>query len=400
MSRLDFSLLSVTHILSLYACTRCGECLDACPVLLATGRDYSTALDKIELWRATLHRQSSLLRRLVGSDRVTDFRALADAAYDCTLCGRCHAVCPVYIQTHDLWIAQRRQLAQAHMAPLAISLLAERLRESGNIVGRPAEERTAWLNNMTMLPQVEGQPEVILYTGCLSSLYPQAFGLSQSLLSLLTLAGIPVALLGEKEVCCGYPLYASGLEAEAIALARHNLLVMKATGARTVVTPCPSCYHTLSECYPRWLGSEMDLRVMHGTEYLDQVVASIQPHLGPVPMRVTYHDPCDLGRLSGIYEIPRRLLQLIPGLELIEMRENREQALCCGGGGDVEMVNEGLSHAIADQRFAQALETGAEAIVTACPQCKRSLSAAARRARRRMRTYDVAELLAASVEHH
>ena len=414
MTKLDASLLSARQLLSLDACSRCGECIPACPVLAATGEEQSTAFNKISLWRQALRQGVNLIPppssrggtgvpplpemgRSRGRGSLSAAKLVA-AAYDCTLCGRCQAVCPVYIRTHDLWIGQRRQLLQAQIVPEAIALLAERVRLSGNIAGRPAEERLSWLNNITEPPPVVATSDVLMFVGCLGSLYPQAFALPQAFLSLLNLAEVRVSLLGEQEVCCGFPLYTSGLEEEARSLAQRNLAAFKASGAHTIVTPCPSCYHTLSKCYPRWLGRTMNLRVLHGVEYLEEMAGVLQPRLQPLPLRLTYHDPCDLGRLSGIYEIPRRLLRLIPGLELVEMAENREQALCCGGGGDVEMVNPHLSEAIAAKRLAQAMDTGAEAIATACPQCKRALSAAARRARQPLRTYDVAELLLRSAQ--
>ncbi len=393
MTDLDFSLLSLRDLLSLDACTRCGECIPACPIEQAAGQDHSTAFTKIAQGREAWQSQCwGLLGRLMGR-KSPDLQGMSLSAYDCTLCGRCHVVCPVGIDTHHLWVNQRRQLSRASAAPEEIARLAATVRETGNIAGRPPEERLSWLANAPLGGEVAGPPEVLLFTGCLSSLYPQAFGLSQALLALLRLAGVRVGLLGAEEVCCGFPLYAAGREEEALSLAHRNLDLIQAQGATTVVTPCPSCYYTLSECYPRWLGGNTGLRVLHGVEYLDEVSEALRPRLGRLDLRLTYHDPCDLGRLSGIYEIPRRLLGLIPGLTLVEMEENREMALCCGGGGDVEMVNAKLSEAISDLRLSQAAATGAEAIATACPQCKRALGAAARRDRRRLPTYDVAELL-------
>jgi len=429
--RLDRSQLSLRQMLSLDACTRCGECLPACPVLATTGSGESTALSKIDLWRRALRRGTdrtpapspppqlpgraprqpsgvggmATTRPGLGLLRPVPSGRLLSAAYDCTLCGRCEAVCPVYIRTHDLWVAQRRQLAVAGLAPDAVLQMAERVRQSGNIAGSAAEERLAWLANAgegAAPAPASAHPDVVLFVGCLSSLYPQAFALPQALLGLLRLLGVNVAILGESEVCCGFPLYASGLEQEAFALARRNVELLKGSGARKVITSCPSCYHTLNVLYRRWLGAEMDLPVLHSTQYLDGLAGELAPRLRPLaePLAgpITYHDPCDLGRLSGIYEPPRRLLRLIPGLELVEMAEHHEQALCCGGGGDVEMVNAGLSGAIAGRRLAQGQATGARALATACPQCKRALTSAARSARIRLRTYDVAELLLLSAE--
>jgi heterodisulfide reductase subunit D len=431
MKRLERDQLSLRQLLNIEACSRCAECVRACPVQAATSESDSTAMAKIALWKRALGRDlspgpsptagrgvgahssapvspfprfgkgaggvRSLFGRILRPAPPPGEGELVDAAFDCTLCGRCQAVCPLFLRTHDLWIAQRRQLARALIEPEAIARLAARLRQDGNIAGRPQAERLSWLGNMPEPPAVPDRAEVAVFVGCVGSLYPQAFALPQSLVTLLHLVGPPVALLGQREVCCGFPLYISGLEEEALSLARRNLEALKATGARTVVTPCPSCYHTLSVHYPLWLGAAWDVRVLNGAEYLDEMLAALLPRLKPLPLRVTYHDPCDLGRLSGIYELPRRLLRRIPGLELVEMEENREQALCCGGGGDVEMLKPELSQAIAGLRLKQAAATGAEAIATACPQCKRALTAAARRARSALRTYDVAELLLRSV---
>jgi len=120
--------------------------------------------------------------------------------------------------------------------------------------------------------------------------------------------------------------------------------------------------------------------------------------LGQFPHLVTYHDPCDLGRSSGIYDPPRRIIQAIPGVTLIEMAQNRENALCCGGGGDLEMVDSDLVSAIAARKIQMALDTGAEIIVTACPQCKRTLMNAARQEKARMWVLDIVELVARIME--
>ncbi|MHB0876387.1 MAG: (Fe-S)-binding protein [Anaerolineae bacterium] len=409
MSRLDFGCLNLRQLLSLDACTRCGECLPACPILAAGAEDHATAYNKIALWRRSWRAGGyargtdeeaerglrGLLRWLARGD-VPAEGDMAAAAYDCTLCGRCATVCPVYIQTHDLWLAQRRQLVQAGLAPEALAGLAARVRDSGNFAGRPVAERSSWLENAESAPATDGA-DVTMFVGCVAGYYPQAFDVARALLDVLQGAGIRVGILGADETCCGFPLYASGLQDEAVAQAQRNLEVMRARGVREIITPCPSCYHVFSERYPEWLGDEWDVRVQHGSDYLLAIADRLRPLLKPLPMRVTYHDPCDLGRLSGVYEVPRLLLAMIPALELVEMAENRENALCCGGGGDVEMVHPSLTEVIADRRFEQAMATGAEAIVTACSQCTRTLSAAARRARQRVRTYDVAELLLRSM---
>lgn len=395
MSALDFGHLSLRDLASLDACTRCGECIPVCPVLSA-GEEHATAFVKIEQlrheWR---HEEGGLLGplgRLLGREKAVDPGRMAAASYDCTLCGHCAQVCPVQIDTHHLWLSQRRQLSQAGLAPSPVQATAETVGRTGNIAGRPAEDRLSWLSNL----DGQGRPapdgaDVLLFVGCLSALYPQAFSLPQALLPLLQGLGLRVAILGPEEVCCGFPLYIGGRVEEAVDLARRNAEAIRSSGAPLVLTSCPSCYHALKHWYPEWLGEPLGPRVLHAVELLAERADDLRP--APRPQKVTYHDPCDLGRRQGIYELPRDLLRRVPGLELVEMAANRESALCCGGGGDVEMARPELSRAMADRRFAQALETGAEAVVTTCPQCLRALNAAARRARRRVPTYDLAQML-------
>ncbi len=395
MSVLDFSRLSLRDLVSLDACTRCGECIPVCPVLLA-GEDHATAFAKIDLLRREWHREGGgllgPLSHLLGRQTAVDPARMAAASYDCTLCGHCAQVCPVHIDTHHLWLSQRQQLAQAGYAPASVSQTTDTTAATGNIAGRTAEDRLSWLANLDGgAGLVDRDADVLLFVGCLSSLYPQAFALPQALLAVMQGLGLRVTTLGPEEVCCGFPLYVGGRREEAAALAGRNARAIREKGAPLLVTSCPSCCHTLKRWYPEWLGEPLGPRVVHPVELLAERADDLRP--SPRPMKVTYHDPCDLGRRQGIYELPRELLRLVPGLELVEMAANRESALCCGGGGDVEMARPELSRAMADQRFAQAVETGAEAIVTACPQCNRALSAAARRARRRVPTYDLVEML-------
>jgi Fe-S oxidoreductase len=169
-------------------------------------------------------------------------------------------------------------------------------------------------------------------------------------------------------------------------------------GAKTLVAACPSCYHTWKHDYPRLMGEPLGFDVLHETELLAELVAAGAFDLKPVEKVVTYHDPCDLGRTSGIYEEPRQIIQAIPGITFVEMADNRQYALCCGGGGDVEMADAETAQAVGQRRMVQAQDVGAELIITACQQCKRTLLGAARKARIRIRTLDVSELLLQSIQ--
>jgi heterodisulfide reductase subunit D len=179
---------------------------------------------------------------------------------------------------------------------------------------------------------------------------------------------------------------------------RHNIETVRAMGAKKLVAACPSCYHTWKHSYPELIGEPLGFEVLHETELLADLVRAGAFDLKPVDKVVTYHDPCDLGRTSGIYDAPRHILGAIPGLTFVEMSDNREYALCCGGGGDVEMADAEVSQAVGSSRMLQAQETGAKFIITACQQCKRTLLGAARKQKIRIRTLDVSELLWESVQ--
>ena len=299
---------------------------------------------------------------------------------ECTLCGRCREVCPTRIDTGEVWLALREHLAAAGLLegwPLAG--IHANLRSAHNITGDAPENRLMWQADLDLASSdlnLRRGAGVVYFVGCVASLYPQAHGIAQSMAQILALAGIPFTTLGGEEWCCGFPLLGMGSSREAAACAEHNIAAVKDLGAGIVVAACPSCFHVWRDIYPSLAGGDAGLRVVHATEYLAELLADGVLRPNPLEERVTYHDPCDLGRKAGVYEAPRRVLQSIPGLELVEMVENRERALCCGGGGNLEAVNPDLVAAIAARRLGQATATGARLLVTPCQQCKRTLGAA------------------------
>jgi heterodisulfide reductase subunit D len=239
--------------------------------------------------------------------------------------------------------------------------------------------------------------ETVYFVGCVSSFYPRAYAIPRALVQVLDRAGEEFTTLGGEEWCCGYPLYVAGMRSRMADLARHNLERVRAVGARRVVFTCPSCLYAWSHLYPEMTDTS-GLELLHATELLGDLLDRQKLTLGPVEEVVTYHDPCDLGRKNGIYEAPREVMDAIPGLELREMSMNRQDALCCGGGGDVETVDPDIPVQVAERRLAQVEATGARYVASACQQCQRTLQEGARRNRIRVRAIDVVELLWRSVQ--
>jgi heterodisulfide reductase subunit D len=165
-----------------------------------------------------------------------------------------------------------------------------------------------------------------------------------------------------------------------------------------LVTTCPSCYHTWSYLYPLFDPSPLGFEVLHASQFLARLVEEGRLKLGSLEQVVTYHDPCDLGRKSGVFDAPRQVIEAVSGVEFREMDASRENALCCGGGGDVQIVDENVTASVAARRLDQAQRTGARVILSACQQCKRTLMAAARREKARVRVMDLAELVWQAME--
>jgi Fe-S oxidoreductase len=241
--------------------------------------------------------------------------------------------------------------------------------------------------------------ETVYFAGCVGFLYPRVYSVPQSFVQILERAGESFTTLGGEEWCCGFPLEIAGMGKSAHELTRHNVQALRASGARRLVTTCSSCYHTWAHEYPSLLGEPLGVEVLHATELLAEMIAGGRIELRGFPQPVTYHDPCDLGRTSGIYDEPRRIIQAIPGIQFAEMSENRDMALCCGGGGDAEMADAQLTAAVAKRRIEQAQETGAKVVISACQQCNRTLAEAARKNRIRVRAMDITELVWRAMEH-
>lgn len=402
--RLDYSAFSFQQLMELDSCTRCGECILWCPTYAEKEDEAITPLKKIEHVRRFAGREYGFLARLFGPRGIDEgeLRRHSQGTYDCTLCGRCHTVCPVHIDTRPLWLAMREQLVAAGHFPAIMSEVQERIVTQHNNLGEPNENRLAWAGNLEEPPRVvepPAQAEVVYFVGCVSSLYPMAYSIPQSLTGILRAVAVPFAVMGSEEWCCGFPLIIAGMSAEAGTLARHNVDAVRAAGAKRLVTTCPSCYHTWREIYPDILGEPLGFEVLHAVELLDELLDDGRLRLGEMQQVMTYHDPCDLGRTSGIYEGPRRVLRSIPGITFYEMRDHHDRALCCGGGGDVEMADPELVNMIARRRLLQAEEVGAGVIATACQQCKRTLSGAARKEKIRIRTFDITEIIWEAVQN-
>ena len=389
------------QLLELDACTRCGECVKWCPTFTEKQElDDITPLRKIERVRSFMRAQAlGLLGRILGYRRADEdtLQMFSTGTYDCTLCGRCAAVCPVNIETRSLWISMRETLVDQGVYPETFDHLRETVTTDHNISGDDNADRLIWSENLPQAPEGVGgkeQAEVVYFVGCVASFYPRSYSVPQSIVEILDKAEIDFMTLGGEEWCCGFPLIIAGMGDSAVDSVRHNVEAVRKTGAKRMVASCPSCYHTWKHDYPLILGEPLGFEVLHATEMLEQIIDEGRIQLKPFKRPVTYHDPCDLGRTSGIYDAPRNIIRAIPDIEFTEMEHYGEYSLCCGGGGDVEMADADLTSSIAQRRVEEAAATEAKVILSACQQCERTLAGATRQARLRVRVMDIADLVA------
>lgn len=398
-AKLDLSRFTVRQLLELEACTRCGECISWCPTYAEKENEDITPLSKISRFKGFVKGQyGGFLARIFGyhpptQQEIVDFGA---GTFQCTLCGRCHVVCPIQIRTRSLWIAMREQLVDWEEYPPFFDQLRDAVTNRYNISGEDNIQRLIWAENLDEKPPTladKGQAETLYFIGCVSSFYPTVFGIPQSFTNIMQAAGIDFTTLGGEEWCCGYPLLIAGMGPHIEKLIRHNVDAVRKTGARRLVTSCPSCYHTWRNEYPEVMREPLGFEVIHAVELLTDLIESKAIKLHGYPHPLTYHDPCDLGRNSGIYDLPREVIHAIPGISFTEMKDNRELSLCCGGGGDAEMADAELTGAVAHRRLEQAVDTGARVIVSACQQCKRTLAGQARKEKLRLKAMDITELI-------
>jgi len=372
-------------------CIRCGLCLSVCPL-------YRLSLDETDSPRARV----AVLRALREGVIEEPSEDTAGRFFRCLLCGACTFACPSGVTVDRILELTRGEMSDLGLMPEPLIALADRISEGHNISGEPNVNRLMWADNLPNPPTGIGreQADVVYFVGCVSAMFPRSYSVAQSFVELLEKADVDYGLLGEKEWCCGYPQAISGKPNQARQTMRHNLDAVRAMGAKTLVTTCPSCYHFWKHTYPTALEEEIDIEVLHATEFVADLLETDR-----LPLRqdlreqvVTYHDPCDLGRKSGVFEAPRRILAQIPGVSLMEMPENREGSHCCGGGGNLESLDPELSQLIAARRIHQAAETGAKTVLSACQQCERTLFSAARSERIRIRSKDIVELVLEATE--
>ena len=382
---LDHSFLeAIDPLAKLRRCIQCGTCSATCPTAYAM--DYSPR----QVWRMV---QLGLRDEVLNSNTF----------WLCTTCKACQVRCPRGIDLMDAMIALKEYAFGKDVnVPEGMKTFGDTIATSYNISADDNQNRQIWSQNLAHIPRGvkprRRKAEVLYFIGCVSSFYPRTYSIPQAFVQIMDQAEVEFTTLGGDEWCCGYPLHIAGMGDRMAEFAQHNVRKARAAGVKKVVFTCPSCYYAWAHLYPEFVDVS-GIQLQHASEFLAELLASDGLSLGPVKEVVTYHDPCDLGRKSGVYDAPREVLARIPGLEFREMAASRENALCCGGGGDVEVADHDVTTGVAGRRVAQAQATGAKYVLSACQQCKRTLQEGARQNKIRVRAMDLTELVWQSMQN-
>ena len=395
------SAFSIRQRMALDACTECGQCLTVCPAVAASGDADLSAQVRMHNLKKLLRDGNffwKALNEMLGREPLATPQVLKDyglSVFRCSLCGDCEEVCPAGLPLKDMWLSLREELSRTGDAPDKIRMIRANLDGSHNVFDEDNDERGDWVDDMRKPPRggcVKDSAEVVYFTGCVGAYFPLAQKIPMAFVEILDAGGVDFTIMAGDEWCCGFPLQGSGQSEGLPAIIAHNVAAAKARGARKVVFTCPSCYQIWREAYPP------EFELVHASEMVAQLVLEDRLPLGELPMTVTYHDPCDLGRGGRVFDEPRAIMARIPGLTLVEMEHNREHCLCCGGGGNLEMIDPDLSAAMAKRKVEEAVATGAEAIITNCQQCVRTMMTYAKRNKVNIDVMDMSQLVAKSLE--
>ena len=407
-------------------CTRCSYCkfipFDHVKSWRFSGGCPSIGYGKFQAYSAG-GRLAVALSFLDGRSTYTE--RFLDIVYKCQMDGLCDIsdkICRYNMEPLQVMRELRFKLVEDGQLLPQHMFTIDNLRKEDNMMLKPKSERGKWVEGLDVKDLTTEKADVVFHAGCRACYDEELQKIARTAVTLFNNAGVDIGIMGKEETCCGGRPYDMGYQGEFIKYAKHNIETWTNAGVKTVLTFCSDCYFAFKRLFPQE-GSRFE--VLHTVEFLGRLIKEGKIKLNKtIPVTVTYHDPCHLGRLgepyitwsgvekkifgqmvvydppkpryigaSGVYEPPREVLRSIPGLRLVEMERNREFAWCCGAGGGVIEAYPDFAAWTAGERIREAISSGAEAVATACPWCERNLLDAISKNGQKMKVYDVIELV-------
>jgi Fe-S oxidoreductase len=329
-------------------CYQCGKCDTVCP------------------WNRV---RKFSMRKLIREATFGLSEIEKEEIWRCTTCGKCPQRCPRDVKQIDDMVALRRMATGYGVFPAAVKpyrTISSGLTAQGNPFNEDRKTRADWAEGLSVKPFAEGV-DVLYFPCCYTAYDPRLKKVARATATVLTKAGVNYGILGAKESCCGESIRKTGNEQLFKKLAKENIKTFIENGVKTIVVSSPHCYHTFKNEYPEF---KVNFEVIHISQYLFQLInegkLTLTKEYGK---KVTYHDPCYLGRHNGVYDEPRETLKKISGLELHELPEARLDSLCCGMGGGRVWAETEKHERFSNLRVEQAIELGVQEVVTSCPYC-------------------------------
>lgn len=366
-------------------CTKCSICYSACPA----------AIDERYLGPSALSTNYRFIADSRDEGLEERLKPPADNIWLCTSCNSCTLFCPKLVNSSDAIVETRSLLVESGVVPKTVKDVLENVMRYHNPLGILQSKRMAWAEglNVKTYPKVN-RADVLFYVCCLTAFDVRHREIVRTMASIMDKLGVNYATLGIEEWCCGDHVLRMGEKGLFEMLAEHNIAVFQKFNANSIVTISPHCYNTFKNERPY---KDLQLNVQHYTQFLAEAIeeGKIKP-TKPYNKRVAYHDPCFLGKRNQVYDEPRRILQSIKGLELVEMRRNHESSFCCGGGGGRVWTEEAEPEKRpCIERVKEALELGVDVIAVACPFCIATLEDATKvlKAEDKIVVKDILEIL-------
>jgi glycolate oxidase len=372
------------------ACINCAFCRLGCPTYDITQLESRNA------------RGRTILAFNLMTGTIEPSKELADSFYTCTTCNACTYFCPARIKVDEIIQKGREKLFASGVAPEPVMALRDSILNTDNVYAATKEDRIAIfpssIKKKVETGELKKKADTLLFMGCVSSYLDMK--IIPSFFKIMDAAGVDYTIFGKNEICCGFPLHLMGDQEKFEQTARNLIDRIKETGAKELITPCAGCYKTFTKYYPE--AGDLGLEVFHSVHYIPKLIKEKKIKLGgDLGKKVTYHDPCDLGRTFEIFDEPREILKAIPDIDFVEMSRNRLMARCCGGGGSVIALEPELAADMAAIRVKDAVDVNAEIIVSGCSACKDNLRKGVKvipkDERPKIKVMDITEIVANSI---